>query len=89
MCFGSRYNSDGNGEVLQTGQNTNLNCIPGRGKRVYSSPDRLWGQTCGLFNWHRVVKLTGRQAYLEEANAEIKNGRPIPPLRHTSSWRDT
>jgi hypothetical protein len=58
-------------------------------------PDRFWGHKDldkmdiggAPFQW---VNRSGRETeYSHPSSAEVKNGRAIPPLHYTSSWRGT
>jgi hypothetical protein len=68
--------------------------IPGSGKRFFSSPQRS--------NWIHPVfcpmgtgaifleaKRPGHEVYSSPSRAKFKNGAPVTPLPHISSWRDT
>jgi hypothetical protein len=68
--------------------------IPGRGKRVFSTPqgpDRLWAQPsipCRV-PWapSSRVEQPGRQAdHSFPPSCEVKNGGTLTPLLHTPSW---
>jgi hypothetical protein len=70
--------------------------IPGRDKRPFSTATRLaLGTTQPPIKWilgalSRGVKRQGRKAHHSPPySAEVKNGRTIHPLPHTSSWRNT
>jgi hypothetical protein len=70
--------------------------IPGRGKRLsstgsdwpYGPPSLVSNGYRGLF--HRAAKWPGRETHhsLAASIAEVTNAEIIPPLPHTSSWRD-
>jgi hypothetical protein len=69
--------------------------IPGRGKRFFSTlqrPDPLWGSPSllpkGTGDSFPGSKATGAWNLPLSSSAEVKNGGAIPPLSHTSSWRD-
>jgi hypothetical protein len=54
-------------------------------------PDRLWGTPSLLSNWYwgffSWEEGQGREAdHSPPSSADVKNGRVIPPLLHTSSW---
>jgi hypothetical protein len=70
------------------GRTTGVRSIPGRGKRFFSNPqrsDRFWGPP----TFSQGVKRPGHVAdNSSPSGAEVKNGGAIPPLPHTSLWRD-
>jgi hypothetical protein len=63
--------------------------IPGSA-RFFSSPQhpyQLWGSPSLLSNGYWGLLLQGREAdHSPSYSAEVKNGGPIPPLPHMSSW---
>jgi hypothetical protein len=69
--------------------------IPGRDKKVSSSPqcpDRLWALPSLLTNGYRsclpgIMRPGSEADYPTPPSAYVKDGKAIPPLPHTSSWR--
>jgi hypothetical protein len=61
--------------------------IPSRGKKFLTTPqrpDRFWGPPSG----YRGEEQLGYEAdHSSPSSAEVKKGRAMPPLPHTSSWR--
>jgi hypothetical protein len=76
---------------IRTGRQRSRSSIPGRAKRLFSSPkrpDHLWNSVDPPQNWYRdqfTLVETARQS--PQSSAEVKNGGNIPPILHTSSWR--
>jgi hypothetical protein len=70
---------------------TGWGSIPGNGKRFLSTPvyrTALGPTQAPIQQAPRILtQRSGREAdHLPPSSAEIKNGRAIPPLLHTSSW---